>query len=74
MANTPNQKFVSKLKELGIRPEVIAVALDKSANSVYSWRSGKHMPRLTPREMATFCELLGVSIDELAEMFDPSVN
>ncbi|MEM0978880.1 MAG: XRE family transcriptional regulator [Cyanobacteria bacterium P01_H01_bin.58] len=74
MSKTPNHKFVNKLKELDIRPEVIAVALNKSANSVYSWRSGKHTPRLTPKEMAIFCDLLGVSINELAEMFEAQAN
>lgn len=74
MSKTPNEKFVNKLQELDIRPEVIAVALNKSANSVYRWRSGEHMPRLTPRETAIFCNLLNISIDELAEMFDSSVS
>lgn len=70
MKNSRNQKFVNKLKELDVRPEVIAAALKKSARSVHAWKSGEHMPRLTPRESAIFCNLLNVSIDELAEMFD----
>ena len=74
MSKTPNEKFVKKLQELEIRPEVIAVALNKSANSVYRWKSGEHMPRLTPRETAIFCELLNVSINELAEMFESSAS
>lgn len=70
MKGKSNEKFVNKLKELNIRPEVIAVALNKSANSVYRWKSGEHTPRLTPKEMAAFCQLLDVSISELADLFE----
>ena len=70
MGNPQNQKFVNKLKELNVRPEVIAVALNRSAKSVQRWKSGEHTPRLTPRETVTFCQLLNISVEELAEMFD----
>jgi hypothetical protein len=69
MKSTKNLKFVNKLKELDVKPEVIAVALNKTADSVRRWKSGKHKPRLTPEETATLCDLLKVSIHELAEIF-----
>lgn len=69
MKSTKNEKFVNKLKELNVKPEVIAVALNKTADSIRRWQSGKHKPRLTPEESATLCDLLEVSIHELADLF-----
>ncbi|MFG6105691.1 hypothetical protein U2F10_25825 [Leptothoe sp. EHU-05/26/07-4] len=64
------EKFVNKLEELNIKPELVALAVNKSARAVQLWKKGTHTPRLTPKEMAAFCELLHVSIQELAEMFE----
>ena len=64
------EKFVNKLEELDIKPELVALAVNKSARAVQLWKKGTHTPRLTPKEMAAFCKLLGVSIDELAELFE----
>ncbi|MEM9906133.1 MAG: helix-turn-helix transcriptional regulator [Cyanobacteria bacterium P01_D01_bin.44] len=64
--------FVRRRKELNLTQEDIAKALNISTRSISSWESGQHLPRLTPRQTAIFCDLLQMSVHELAELFEPA--
>ena len=74
MSVSRNHWLVNRRTELKLRQEDLASALGVSTRSVQKWESGEHLPRFTPRKMAVFCNLLKVSIDELAEIFEPGSN
>lgn len=61
--------FMKRLKERQLTQQKLAVGMGKSLQTVQSWATGRHVPKLTPIEMKTLCSLLDCSLDELAEMF-----
>jgi len=44
----------------------IAIALGITESTIYNWEQDIHMPRLTPVQMKTLCDLLEMSLDQLA--------
>ena len=44
----------------------IAIALGLTESTIYNWEQDIHIPRLTPVQMKQLCDLLGMSLDELA--------
>lgn len=63
--------FVLRRKQLNITQEELANRLGLSVRSISDWENGRHLPRLTLRQTAIFCELLQCSIYELADLFEP---
>lgn len=51
---------------------IIAEALGVRVQTVSDWKNGRHTPKLSPRQTAVLCDLLQVSVAELAEMFPDS--
>lgn len=61
---------MNKRKILGLTQRQIADVVGVTDQAVSDWERGVRMPRLSPRQAAKLCNLLQVSIDELAQMFD----
>jgi DNA-binding XRE family transcriptional regulator len=64
-----NQAFMSRRKELKISQRKLGEALGLDRNAISSWETGVHQPRLFPWQTAKLCEMLQLSVDELARMF-----
>lgn len=45
----------------------IAIALDVTTITVQNWEYNKHVPKLTFNQTKKLCELLDVTIDDLAD-------
>jgi transcriptional regulator with XRE-family HTH domain len=45
----------------------IALALDITIATVQNWESSRHVPKLTFNQTKKLCELLGVTLDDLAD-------
>ncbi len=58
-----------KREAAGLTQMALASKLGVTIGTVQSWEYGKHVPRMTPDKMKQLCELLGVTLDELAAEF-----
>ncbi|NJL20764.1 MAG: helix-turn-helix transcriptional regulator [Leptolyngbyaceae cyanobacterium SM1_3_5] len=65
---TLSQKLRERRKSLGLTRIQIARACDVVESTVVNWETGKHIPRLYPTQMEALCEMLGFTLEELAEM------
>jgi DNA-binding XRE family transcriptional regulator len=58
--------FQAKRVESGMTQRRLAIALDVTEATIRNWEHGKTVPTLTPRQICTICEMLDLSIQELA--------
>lgn len=56
-------------EELGLTQRDIALALNKTDQTISNWETGVYEPKLTPREVKIFCQLLKWSLEELPDYF-----
>lgn len=71
MENSKKDQFVLRRKELGITQEEIAKALNLNPRAISDWENGRHKPRLSFRQTAILCDMLKMSVHELADIFEP---
>lgn len=45
----------------------ISIALDVTTITVQNWEHNRHVPKLTFSQTKKLCELLGVTLDDLAD-------
>lgn len=64
-----NKGFMELRKRAKITQREVSVALDVRQGTVSDWERGKHLPRLTPAETLKLINLLGCTLEELAEAF-----
>jgi transcriptional regulator with XRE-family HTH domain len=64
----PMSKF---LKERDVTQQQLADAAGVSLRAVQSWLSGEHRPRLYLDKTVEVCELLGLPLESLADLFKP---
>lgn len=65
---TLSEKLRERRKSLKLTRIQIARACDVVESTVVNWETGKHIPRLYPTQMEALCEILGFTLEELAEM------
>lgn len=45
----------------------LAAELDVTITTVQNWEADKYLPRLTPNQMKLLCDLLQVTLEDLAD-------
>lgn len=58
----------------GLRQEDIAAAVGVSPQTVSNWETGRTEPKLKARQFQKLCSMLGVTIDELADILDSTAS
>lgn len=56
-------------EELGLIQRDIALALDKTVQTISNWETGVYEPKMTPREVKALCRLLKWSLEEMPDDF-----
>lgn len=56
-------------EELGLTQRDIALALDKTVQTISNWETGLYEPKMTPREVKALCRLLKWSLEEMPDDF-----
>lgn len=58
-------------EELGLTQRDIALALDKTVQTISNWETGTYEPKMTPREIKALCRLLKWTLEEMPDDFGP---
>lgn len=58
-------------EELGLTQRDIALALDKTVQTISNWETGTYEPKMTPRETKVLCRLLKWTLEEMPDDFGP---
>lgn len=65
------ESFGEKLKKyrdaLNVTQRQIADCLGVTVTTVQNWESGRHIPKMTPNQMKALCDLLNVTLEDLAD-------
>jgi DNA-binding XRE family transcriptional regulator len=56
-------------EELGLTQRDIALALDKTVQTISNWETGTYEPKMTPRETKVLCRLLKWTLEEMPDDF-----
>ena len=56
-------------EELGLTQRNIALALDKTVQTISNWETGLYEPKMTPREVKALCRLLKWTLEEMPDDF-----
>ena len=56
-------------EELGLTQRDIALALDKTVQTISNWETGLYEPKMTPREVKALCRLLKWTLEEMPDDF-----
>ena len=54
-------------KRLGLTQKQVADAVGVTDQTVSNWEAGRHIPKLYPIQTKALCDLLDLTLDELAE-------
>ncbi|EGJ33038.1 MULTISPECIES: helix-turn-helix transcriptional regulator [Moorena] len=54
-------------ESLNITQREIAHELGVTVTTVQNWEAGRHIPKLYPNQLKALCDLLKVTLDELAK-------
>ncbi|NEO99330.1 MAG: helix-turn-helix transcriptional regulator [Symploca sp. SIO2E9] len=60
-------KIKKRRESLNFTQRQLALKLDMTVTTVQNWESGRHIPKLTPKQMKLLCDLLNFTLEELAE-------
>lgn len=61
------EKLKQRREALNVTQRQIALALDVTVTTVQNWEAGRHIPKLYPIQMKVLCDLLKLTLDELAD-------
>ncbi|MBD2090156.1 helix-turn-helix transcriptional regulator [Microcoleus sp. FACHB-1515] len=62
------EKLAERRKALKLTRLQVALAVGVVESSVKNWETGRHVPKLYPTQMEALCNILGFTLEELAEM------
>lgn len=65
----PRVMFTTHRKAAGLTQSQLAAAIGRSLRAVQAWESGAATPELPPPLTLLLCQLLRISLEQLAEMF-----
>mgnify|MGYP005851963063 CR=1 FL=1 len=75
MAEKRQQEGESPLKQrreaLGLTQRDVALALNKTVQTISNWETGIYEPKMTPREVKALCRLLHWNLDDMPDDFAP---
>jgi transcriptional regulator with XRE-family HTH domain len=60
------EKLKQRREALNLTQRQIALALDVTVTTVQNWEADRHIPKLYPVQMKALCDLLKLTLDELA--------
>lgn len=60
------ERILKRRKELGLTRLQVALAIGCVESSVQAWETGRHAPKLVPAQMQRLCDVLQISLRELA--------
>jgi DNA-binding XRE family transcriptional regulator len=66
MANL-GEKLKQRRESLNLTQRQLAHELDVTITTVQNWEAGRHIPKLYPAQMKILCDLLNLTLEELAE-------
>lgn len=61
-------------ESLGLTQRQVADSVGVTDQTVSNWERGIHVPRLTLRQTIKLCEVMNLTVQELAELFEPESN
>ncbi|MEQ8537585.1 MAG: helix-turn-helix transcriptional regulator [Coleofasciculus sp. D1-CHI-01] len=61
------RKLMQLRKRLGLTQKQVADAVGVTDQTVSNWEAGRHIPKLYPAQMKMLCDLLNLTLEELAE-------
>jgi transcriptional regulator with XRE-family HTH domain len=67
------EKISERRKKLGLTRRQVALAIGVVDSTVQKWELGIHPPKLDPVQMRSLCQVLQVSLDELADAADSEI-
>ncbi|WP_416665898.1 helix-turn-helix transcriptional regulator [Egbenema bharatensis] len=75
MVEKRQQEGESLLKQrreaLGLTQRDVALALNKTVQTISNWETGIYEPKMTPREVKALCRLLQWNLDDMPDDFAP---
>jgi transcriptional regulator with XRE-family HTH domain len=75
MTEKRQQEGESPLKQrreaLGLTQRDVALALNKTVQTISNWETGIYEPKMTPREVKALCRLLQWNLDDMPDDFAP---
>lgn len=60
------EKILAQRKKLGLTRRQVALAVGVVDSTVQKWELGMHPPKLDPVQMQALCQILQVTLEELA--------
>lgn len=60
------EKIADRRKELGLTRRQVALAVGVVDSTVQKWEMDMHPPKLDPIQMRSLCQILQITLDELA--------
>jgi len=60
------EKILKRRKELKLTRLQVSLAVGCVQSSVQAWETGRHAPKLVPAQMQRLCDVLQISLRELA--------
>ena len=65
------EKISERRKKLGLTRRQVALAVGVVDSTVQKWEMDMHPPKLDPVQMRSLCQILQLSLDELADAANP---
>ena len=62
------EKLKQRREMLNVTQRQVANELGVTVTTVQNWEAGRHIPKLYPAQMKALCDLLKITLDELAEL------
>ena len=66
------EKLKKQRESLNLTQQKVANELGVTVTTVKNWEAGRHIPKLYPVQMKALCDILNITIDELADWQDGS--
>ncbi len=68
------EKIYGQRKKLGLTRRQVALAVGVVDSTVQKWEMGIHPPKLDPVQMRSLCQILQISLDDLADAADSGLE
>jgi DNA-binding XRE family transcriptional regulator len=69
MEESNTESFVTLRKKAGLTQEGLADLLKVTDHTIRNWEKGRTVPEWTPGQTLSVCQLLGCTLEELADAF-----